>query len=489
MPNRVVEAETGSQARPARHPIPRKEREETVPMHAPAPPGGATALLPMPVRAARAVRQRRNTTAMSASPTRWRRILVIALFVAACGTNSNSGSPGAGGAASQAPAVSPPASLSGTLTVWAMGNEGVKLKDLAKKFENANPGVTVNVTPVDWGQAVSKLQTAIAGHQTPDVSQMGTDMMAQFASTGALEPVPANFQSSAFFESAWNTNVVDGTVYGVPWYVETRMLYYRTDIAKKAGITSAPTTWDDLMADAKAMQSKGGAKWGISLGTKNWQEWVPFLWSDGGDIMDQSGNFTLNSQQSVDSLTFYNSFFEQGLSPKSVPEGFDITPAFVSGTHPMFFSGPWHIGLLRDAGGKNFTSKYDIAPIPKKVSSTSFIGGGNLVVYKDSKNKDLAWKFVQFMTDPKTQVAWYQDVTDLPAVQAAWQDPALSGDQLVTKFGEQLKDTKAQPAIASWSEVSAALNGTLEKMTTGHLDPKAAADQMQQQAQKIGTGG
>jgi multiple sugar transport system substrate-binding protein len=419
----------------------------------------------------------------------WRLLAVMSLVVSACGTNSSSASPGAGGAASQAPAVSPPASVSGTLTVWAMGNEGVKLKDLAKKFEAANPGTTVNVTPVDWGVAVDKLQTAIAGHQTPDVSQMGTDMMGQFAETQALEPVPANFQPGTFFQSAWNTNVVNGTVYGVPWYVETRMLYYRTDVAKKAGITSAPATWDDLLADAKALQSKGGAKWGIALGTKNWQEYFPFLWSNGGQVIDDSGKFQLNSPQAVEALTFYDSFFKDGLSPKSVPEGFDITPAFVSGTHPMFFSGPWHIGLLRDAGGAGFKDKWALAPIPKKVSSTSFIGGGNLVVYKDSKNKDLAWKFVQYLTDPKTQVDWYEDVTDVPAVQAAWDDPALKSDPNIAAFGEQLKSTQAQPAIPTWSEVSDALNSTLEKMTTGHLEPKAAADEMQQEAEKIGTGG
>lgn len=418
----------------------------------------------------------------------WRLVLVASLLVGACGTNTSSSSPGAGGPASQAPAVSPPASVSGTLTVWAMGNEGVKLKDLATKFEAANPGTKVNVTPVDWGVAVDKLQTAIAGHQTPDVSQMGTDMMGQFAETQALEPVPANFQQGTFFQSAWNTNVVDGTVYGVPWYVETRMLYYRTDIAKKAGITAAPATWDDLAADAKALQSKGGAKWGIALGTKNWQEYFPFLWSNGGQVVDDSGKFQLNSPQAVEALTFYDSFFKDGLAPKSVPEGFDITPAFVSGTHPMFFSGPWHIGLLRDAGGAGFKDKWALAPIPKKVSSTSFIGGGNLVVYKDSKNKDLAWKFVQYLTDPKTQVDWYEDVTDLPAVQAAWDDPALKSDPNVAAFGEQLKSTQAQPAIPTWSEVSDALNSTLEKMTTGHLDAKAAADEMQQEAEKIGTG-
>src|SRR5450759_2008696 len=213
----------------------------------------------------------RGSSRARSRPFRFAAILAgVGLLVAACGTNAGSNAPGASGsaapgasaseaAASQAPAVSPAASVGGTLTVWAMGNEGVKLKDLAATFMKDNPGTTVNVTPVDWGQAVAKLTTAIAGHQTPDVSQMGTDMMGQFAATSALETVPASFQPSTFFQSAWNTNIVNGTVYGVPWYVETRLLYYRTDIATKAGISKAPAPWDDLMTLATAMKSQTSA--------------------------------------------------------------------------------------------------------------------------------------------------------------------------------------------------------------------------------------
>ncbi len=441
----------------------------------------------------------RLTTPSSSGRTRAgpRRLLAtmacLGLLAASCGTNSGAGAgsagPSAAGPASLAPAISPGASLSGTLTVWAMGNEGVKLKDLADAFMTANPGVTVNVTPVDWGQAVAKLQTAIAGNQTPDVSQMGTDMMGQFAATGALEPVPANFDPTTFFESAWNTNIVDGTVYGVPWYVETRLLYYRTDIAEKAGITKAPATWDELTAMAKAMQAKGGATWGISLGTKNWQEYLPFLWSNGGTVMDDQGKYQLNSPAAVEALTYYSSFFKAKLSPTAVPEGFDITPAFVAGTHPMFFSGPWHLGLIKEAGGAGFESKWTTAPMPAKVSATSFLGGSNLVVYKNSPSKDLAWAFVQYLADPATQIAWYADVTDLPAVQAAWSDASLTGDPNVAKFGEQLKTTMAQPATATWSELATSLNSTLEKLNTGGMTPQAAADEMQSQAEKIGAGG
>ncbi len=92
-------------------------------------------------------------------------------------------------------------------------------------------------------------------------------------------------------------------------------------------------------------------------------------------------------------------------------------------------------------------------------------------VFKDSKNKDAAWAFVQYLTDPKTQVAWYGEVGDLPAVQSAWDDPALTGDKNVALFGEQLKDTKAQPATATWSELGHGAQRHLEKMTTGGHGP------------------
>jgi multiple sugar transport system substrate-binding protein len=367
-----------------------------------------------------------------------------------------------------------------------MGNEGTLLGTLADEFMKENPGVKVTVTPVAWDQAVTKLNAAIAGNVTPDVSQMGTDMMGQFAATGAFEAVSADIDPSGYFESAWNTNIVDGAAQGVPWYVETRVLYYRTDIAEKAGITAPPATWDDLKAMAKAMQETGGAKWGLSLGTKNWQEYVPFLWSNGGEIADASGTPTLNSPQAVEALTFYKSFFDEGLTPKAVPEGFDITPAFVTGDFPMFFSGPWHLGLIKTAGGADIEGKWAIATMPKKASGTSFVGGANLVVYKNSQNKDAAWAFVKFLSDPKTQALWYTTATVLPAAKAGWDEAALKEDPNVAIFGEQLNDTKAQPASATWSKVSSAINDTLEKMTTGDLAPQAAADEMQQQAESIG---
>jgi multiple sugar transport system substrate-binding protein len=89
---------------------------------------------------------------------------------------------------------------------------------------------------------------------------------------------------------------------------------------------------------------------------------------------------------------------------------------------------------------------------------------------------------------PENQILWYQTATDLPAVQAAWDDPALAGDENLKMFGEQLKSTAAQPAIPTWSEISAAINENLEKVTAGDTSPTDGAKAMEEAATSIGTG-
>jgi multiple sugar transport system substrate-binding protein len=246
--------------------------------------------------------------------------LAIAALVTACG----------GGSSSDEKLT--PGKATGTINVWAWGNEGELVGKMTKEFEAANPGTTVKVTAVPVDAAHDKILTSVAGGQAPDVAMVGTTWMGELARTNTLDEAPAQIDQTQFFKGARDTNVVDGKTYGVPWYVETRVLYYRTDIAKKAGITEAPKTWDELKAAAKAMQSKGGAKYGINLSTNNWQEYLPFVWQAGGEFA-KGNDFTLNSPQAAEATAFYKSFAEEGLSPNTTKQGFDITPAFVRGTH------------------------------------------------------------------------------------------------------------------------------------------------------------
>jgi multiple sugar transport system substrate-binding protein len=403
---------------------------------------------------------------------------VAALTLAGCGRES-------GGGQEQAESVAA-GKATGEITVWAMGAEGEKLGAFAREFTAANPDAKVNVTAVPWDAAHQKIASAIAAKQTPDMSMIGTTWQGEFAKTGALDPTPVDLiAKDAYFPGAWDTTVVGGTAYSVPWYVETRVVFYRKDLAAKAGITKPPASWDELKALAKAMQA-GGAKWGINLQpgkTGSWQSILPFGWSNGAAI-EADGKWTFDTPQMTEALTYYQSFFKDKLSPTDLPQG-ALEPAFVKGEIGAFMSGPWHVGILNEQGAKG---KFAVAPMPTRQSSTSFIGGSNLAVFKDAKNRDAAWKFLAWLSKPDVQVKWYQAVSDLPAVQSAWDDPALSADPMLKVFGTQLESAKAPPSFPTWTQLAAAFDVEAEKVCVAGADPAAALKAVQSQAESIGTG-
>ncbi|HET6296407.1 MAG TPA: extracellular solute-binding protein, partial [Kribbella sp.] len=258
------------------------------------------------------------------------------------------------GRSEEAPDSAPKATTSigsgpatGELTVWAMGTEGENLPKLTKSFEQANPGVKVTVTPIPWDAAHNKFTTAITAQSLPDAAMVGTTWMGEFADLDALDPTPAGIDSSTFFPGALDTTKVGETQYGVPWYVETRLVYYRKDLAAKAGITAPPTDWDGLKAMAKAMKEKAGAKYGINLqpgGQGSWQTVMPFAWSAGASITaDGDKEFTLDTPEMQEGLSYYQSFFTEKLAGTDLPPN-QTEAQFVSGQVPMFISGPWMVG-------------------------------------------------------------------------------------------------------------------------------------------------
>ncbi len=415
------------------------------------------------------------------------RLAAVAALVlsAACSSNNSNGT--SGGTTSPSGGTTTTTSNSGavTLQVWAMGDEGDKLgsSDVVQQFEQANPNIKVNVTAIPWNVAHDKLITAVAGKQTPDVTQLGTTWAGEFSKLNAMDDVPSSINKSDFYQAAIDAGSFNGKLIGVPWYVDTRVLYYRSDLAQQAGMSQGPQTWDDLNKLAQAYHS-GGAKYGIALSSNNWEEYVPFLYSAGGDITDSSGKFTLDSQAAVKALTEYVSFFQQNLTPQTEPQGFDVTQTFVSGETPMFFSGPWHRSLIQKAA-PNLEGKWATVRVPKDQSSTSFVGGAEFAVFKNSPNRDAAWKFVQYMTQPQTQLAWYKDIADLPAVKSAWNDQSISSDQSLKVFGDQLNDAKAPPSIPQWEEVAQQMDDWLQKACLGQATPQDAATGMQQAATGI----
>ncbi len=307
------------------------------------------------------------------------------------------------------------------------------------------------------------------------------------------DPTPEGLVDEAdFFDGAWGSTVVGDTSYGVPWYVETRVLYYRSDLAEKAGWDKAPATWDELKQFATDLEEKSGAEYGISLQpgqTGSWQTVLPFAWSNGAAVTSDDGTeYTLDSPEMTEALDYYKGFFDDGLSPTRVLDPGELESGFAEGKYAAFVSGPWHTGLVEDAGVS--TDEYAVAPLPGPDSGpgTSFVGGGDLAVFADSDNKESAWKLVQWLAEPQTQQKWYDAIGDLPAVRSSWDSGKLATDEQLKVFGEQLETTQAPPAVPTWEEVAAVVDSDVEKAVKGAMPVDEAVADMQSQASRIGTG-
>ncbi|MDK8649813.1 extracellular solute-binding protein [Alloscardovia omnicolens] len=419
---------------------------------------------------------------------KWKKSITLAACVAlicgmgACGRSQNSNT----NSAAETQIDSKPAS--GELTVWAMGNEGDLLGDFIKGFEKDNPDAKVKVTAIPWASAHDKIQTAIAAGTVPDVIQMGTTWMADFST--AFDAVPENFDLSDFTEGPLKAGQVDETQLGVPWYVDSHVLYYRTDIAAKAGWDHAPETLDELKQMASDVKKVDGVKNGILISPSGADSWQGTLWaffSNGVQLMDSSEKWTLNTPEMKKATTYLDNFFKEGITNTNL----DTTPGvsitqFVQGESPIMTGGPTTISQIADQGGDS--SSYATAVIPRGESSTSFVGGADLVVMKESKNKQSAWKFIQWMTNPTTQVEWYKVATVLPSSQKAWEDSTLANDDKLKAYGEQLKSTMAPPAVPGWPQVSAAGDRIMEQIYKGSLSIDEGLKQLQAEADKIGTG-
>ena len=167
---------------------------------------------------------------------------------------------------------SPHAGSSSTVRFWAMGREGEVVAELVPEFERTHPGIHVEVQQLPWSAAHEKLLTAFAGDSTPDLCQLGNTWIPEFVALNALESLDANvahsstIEPSDYFPGIWATNRVEGKLYGVPWYVDTRLLFYRRDLLAQAGHGAPPRSWSEwtsMLASIKQRRVPG--QYGIVL--------------------------------------------------------------------------------------------------------------------------------------------------------------------------------------------------------------------------------
>ncbi|GAA1056878.1 sugar ABC transporter substrate-binding protein [Agromyces luteolus] len=382
----------------------------------------------------------------------------------------------------------------GTIEVWAMGTEGELLEQLTAQFEEANPDATVNVTAVPWSDYMTKIQTAVASGQTPDATMVGTTDLAAAVDAGALAPVPDDLiDYDEFFAGAAQGTEVARTRYAVPWYVETRVLFYRGDLAEEAGL-EPPTTWEEQTEFFGALQGNG-SEWGTTLFTgapNSYQFVLPYLWQAGAEIINEDGTeWTFDTPEAEEGLAYYQSLITDGYADANGPVNIgEIEPDIVNGSVASIVSGPWESSLLVAAGGEDFyNDQISVAPLPSgPAGNVSWVGGAGLGVFADAENPEGAWKLLRWLSEPEVQQQWFDISFDLPSVASAWDYPAIADNPMYAVMREQMDNTNTPPAVTTWPQVYAAFDAQIERVAAGTATPAEALAALQAEAESIGTG-
>ena len=352
-----------------------------------------------------------------------------------------------------------------TLRFWAFGREGEVVQELVRDFEQQNPGVRVHVQQIPWTAAHEKLLTAYVGDATPDLAQLGNTWVPEFEALNALAPLDSMVASSGaavdphhFFGGVWATNVVDGRLYGIPWYVDTRVLFYRRDLLADAGYREMPTTWAEWKTAMRRMKGRMGRdRYPILLPTNEWPQPVIFGLQAGSPVLKDGGRFGAFSDSSFRrAFEFYVGLFREGLAPSvSSNEIANRYQEFERGNVAMMITGPWEIGEFKNRLAPEAQGRWMTAPLPgPEGPGVSMAGGASLVLFRASEHKEAAWRLIEFLAQPRQQARFYGLTGNLPARREAWEDSALAASPYTRAFRAQLDRVVPLPKVPEWEQIA-----------------------------------
>lgn len=353
-----------------------------------------------------------------------------------------------------------------TIKFWAMGAEAEYVTKLVPEFERQNPGIKIKVQQIPWTAAQEKLVTAFASDNTPDACQLGNTWVPQFAALDAIIPLDGFIKNSVqinqekYFDGIWETNVIDKKVFGIPWYVDTRIMFYRKDVFVKAGYPNPPKNWSELLDLSKKIKSfhPKEEKYAIYLPTNEFAPFIMFGMQAGSSILkddDTRGNFS--GKEFKEAFKFLTDFHKQNLAPKGISQVTNVYQAFAEEYFTMYISGPWNIPEFKKWMSGNLSDKWMTAPMPgyaNEYPGVSLAGGSSLVIFKDSKYKKEVWKFFEYLSQPKTQIEFYELLNNLPANKEAWEDSLLKNDPYMQAFYLQFMNVRATPKIPEWEQIA-----------------------------------
>lgn len=356
------------------------------------------------------------------------------------------------------------------LRFWAMGRESEVAAELIAGFERENPGVRVKVEQLPWTAAHEKLLTAFAGDATPDLAQVGNTWLPEMQALGALEALDPwlaatpSLATDDYFEGIWATNAPGGQRVGLPWYVDTRLMFVRQDLLQRAGVREIPQDWAAWSAALARLREAGITPTPLLLPTNEFEPLLALALQQPGEVLRDGGRFgNFSSADFRRALGFYAERFRVGDAPGLTNNQVaNVWQEFGRGSFAFYISGPWNIGEFKRRLPAQLANAWTTAELPGPVAGqgpgVSIAGGASLAMFRRSRHKAEAWALIRYLSRPEVQLEFYRLTGDLPPRRRTWALPlpggaTLAQDRHAAAFARQLERVRPTPAVPEWERI------------------------------------
>ncbi|MDQ6646673.1 MAG: extracellular solute-binding protein, partial [Pseudomonadota bacterium] len=322
----------------------------------------------------------------------------------------------------------------------------------------------------------------------------GNTWLPEMVQIHALLPLQQRIAQSAvvqpddYFASIWATNIIHGTVYGVPWYVDTRLLFYRNDLLKQAGFDAPPRNWAQWRRMLAALSHPAQHRYGILLPTNEYEQLMSLaLQQDEPLLRDNNRYGNFESAGFKRALTFYVDTFRLQQAPAitNVEAGNPWTE-FGHGVYAFYFSGPWNIGEFRQRLPAAQQDDWSTAPLPgPNGAGIGAAGGSSLVIFRHSRHQAAAWTLIEYLSRPAVQQHLYDLLGDMPPRRSSWEGGALQRDPKAQAFRQQLEHVKPTPLVPEWERIANEMQAVAAQTVAGKLTIDQAAQELDRRTDRI----
>jgi len=289
-----------------------------------------------------------------------------------------------------------------TLALWDVSMKPSE-EQIIRDFEQANPGVTVQIQVTPWDQYWQKLKAAASGGEAPDVMWMNSPNFQLYASNGVLLPLSKHIAQDkvdmgVFAKAVTDSFVFNGEQYGMPRDNTTIGLWYNKSLFDAAGV-KYPTdrwTWADAKAAAAKLTNKKTGTYGIAANLNSQSNFYNTIAQAGGEVISPDGRHSgYDTPAAVEGIKYWTNFIAAGNSP-TLQQMTDTDPVqmFQSGKVAMLYGGNWLAGTFAKV---DTAKKFDVAALPAGHKRATISTGLSEAISTKTKHPDEAWKLVKFM--------------------------------------------------------------------------------------------